>query len=113
MGSAQTSETNEIEYLKTHYYNNSYEEIRNVIFNYFKNRRAVIVDINDEYMEFLIKDNVEFNIKVCQINDKVCSLDVKTMGLFIISGKKSIKEFYAYTDSNLSLNSVGLVGDIK
>lgn len=102
MGMSETSENNKSKYLKTHYYNNTYGDVKKAIFSFFKARNAIIVDCNDEYQEMLVKDFFcEINIKIYSVDELKCAIDLKTIAPIFLTGKGLIKKLYLYLDEVL------------
>lgn len=102
----ETSTNAKKEYLKTHFYNNTYLEAKEVIIDLLKSRMATLVSVNDTYMEIATHDYA-YDCTIILSYDKVLSIDLFVMAPILYSKKKYIKEFYKHLDSKLNLERIG------
>lgn len=102
----ETNSSHKNKTLKTHYYSNTYKEVRDVIIEIIKTRFARIDGVNDEYMEINMHDYV-FDVTFMIHKDELVSIDLLVISPLFYNKKKYIKGLYEELDSKLKLVRIG------
>lgn len=102
----ETSSNNKNQILRTHYYNNSYSEVKETIISLIKERFARIDGVDDEYMEINMYDYVYSVTFIIHVDD-LLSIDLLVISPLFYNKKKYIKALYEVLDSKLKLVRIG------
>lgn len=107
----ETSDRASNQDLRTHYYNNDYEEVKYRITNYFKSINCTIESIDDNYKEILVSiPRGDLTVTLYQVSGRVTSVDILVSSNYFISfgrGIKFVKKTYEELNKRLTLKSIG------
>jgi hypothetical protein len=108
---AETSDDADDKLIMTHYYDNNYESTKNALLEVAKSARHRVMDINDEYKEFLISyPKGELIVTLYSKTYNITSVDFKVSTNYLFSfgrGVKMIDNYYDALNKKLSLKKIG------
>ncbi len=108
----ETSDNSSYNTLKTHYYRNRYEEVKEALYELIKEEKGNLQDENDQYQEVLFETSgYSCIIKITSTTPIEHAIDFKvnTYNLFGFGkGKKVIERLYALLDNKLQFKGIAL-----
>ena len=108
----ETSDNSIYQTLKTHYYRNRYDEVKEVIFELIKEEKGNLQDENDQYQEILFETSgYSCIIKITSTTPIEHAIDFKVNTYNLLGfgkGKKVIERLYSILDSHLQFKGIAL-----
>ncbi len=109
--SFETDEFGKSDELKTHYYNNDYEKVKNTIIDISKGLRFKVANVDDNFHEiYIIMPKGEIIVTLMKISYTVTCVDFKVTTSYLMPfgrGLKIIKTYFDSLNKQLSLKQIG------
>ena len=108
----ETSDDSNYGSLKTYYYRNRIDEVKNALYELIKEEKGNIQDENDTYQEILFETSgYSCTVKITSTTPVEHAIDFKINTYNLIGfgkGKKVIEYFYSVLDKKLSFKGISL-----
>ena len=108
----ETSDNSSYETLKTHYYRNRIDEVKEAIHELINEEKGHLQDENDTYQEILFETSgYSCTVKITSTTPIEHAIDFKVNTYNLIGfgkGKKVIENFYSILDKKLSFKGISL-----
>ena len=108
----ETSDNSSYDTLRTHYYRNRIEEVKEAIYELIKQEKGNLQDENDNYQEILFETSgYSCIVKMTSITPIEQAIDFKVNTYNLIGfgkGKKVIERLYDALDKKLSFKGIAL-----
>lgn len=111
MSTYETHELHRKEALRTHWYQGSYAQMKEVIFKVADEMGMNVIDVNDTYQEFLLDGDYDLVIKVCSYGRYEQGVDFNlTTRIFFDfgQGKRLVTEWYRRLGTYLKFKGISL-----
>lgn len=108
----ETSDNSSYDTLKTHYYRNRIDEVKEALYELIKEQKGNLQDENEDYQELLFETSgYSCIVKITSTTPIEHAIDFKVNTYNLIGfgkGKKVIEGFYDYLDKKLSFKGIAL-----
>ena len=108
----ETSDNSSYDTLRTHYYRNRLDEVKEALYELIKDEKGNLQDENDNYQEILFETSgYSCIIKITSITPVEHAIDFKVNTYNLLGfgkGKKIIERLYSYLDKKLSFKGIAL-----